>query len=60
MFDGDVHTFHVAQNAAALFLQGRGELLYFASRCMKEFVELFAEGRVVGSDRGQDSGMIKG
>ena len=50
MLDGDVHTIHVAQNRAALFLQGGGEFSYFGGRGMKELVKLFAKSCVVGRD----------
>ena len=59
VFDGDVHAFHVAQNAATLLLQGRGELPYLGGGGMKELIELLAESRIVGSDGGQHSGMVK-
>ena len=53
MFDGDVHAFNIAQNRAALFLQGCGEVPYFGGRGVKELVKLFAESCVVGRNRGQ-------
>ena len=59
MFDGDVHAFHIAQNRAALFLQGCGEVSYFGGRGVKELVKLFAESRVVGRDRGQHPRMVE-
>ena len=60
VLDGDVHAFYIAENGAALFLQGSGEFSYFGCSCVKQLVEPLAEGGVVGSDRRQNSGMIEG
>ena len=56
MLDGDVHAFHIAQNGAALLLQGGGEVSYLGGGGVKKIVKLFAESRVVGRDGGQHSG----
>ena len=57
---GYVHAIHVAQDAAALFLQRFGKILDLRCSRVKELVELLAEHHVVRSNRGEHAGMIEG
>src|SRR5213594_4588392 len=57
---GYVHAIHVAQDAAALFLQRFGTILALRCSRVKELVELLAEHHVVRSNRGEHAGMIEG
>jgi len=59
VFDGDVHAFHIAQNAATLLLQGRGKLSYFGGSSVEELVKLCTESGVVGCDGGQYPGVVE-
>src|SRR5258708_17678930 len=60
MADGNCHSVHGAEDAATDFCEGLPELFDFPKSLAEKFVELRAECGIVGCDRGQDDGVIKG
>ncbi len=60
MFDGNFHSVHGAEDAAPHFFEGLPELFDFPKSLAEKLVELRSECGIVGCDRGQHAGVIKG